>query len=126
MFAFPALHAHAEGMQFTVEVLGGFGQNQAGIQTRVPDAAEAQRNLLDEVVDRVAFHANRLVWVEVNALLRDSHDTETGTSQSRDSNQVVGPHSVTCREGGWPTYRINNKLHDATLNSLLSENNMTQ
>ena len=76
----PCLHAHAESLQLTVELLGGFGQNQARIQARVPDAAEAQRDLLDQVVDRVAFQAHRLVGVKVDALLRDGQDAKTGTS----------------------------------------------
>lgn len=99
------LHAHAEGVQLTVEVLGGFGQNQAGIQARVPDTAKAQWNLLDQVMDRVTLHAHRLVRIEVDALLRDGQDAKTGASQPRDGHQVVGPYSVTYREwcvqGGW-------------------------
>lgn len=94
----PCLHAHAEGVQLTVEVLGWFGQNQTGIQARVPDPAEAQWHLLDQVVDWVALHAHRLVWVKVDALLRHGQDTETGASQPRDGHQVMGPHSVTCTE----------------------------
>ena len=94
----PCLHAHAEGVQLAVEVLGGFGQDQAGIQAGVPDAAEAQGNLLDQVMDRVALHAHRLVRIEVDALLRDGQDAKTGTPQARDGHQVMGPHSVTYRE----------------------------
>lgn len=94
----PCLHAHAEGVQLAVEVLGGFRQNQAGIQDRVPDTAEAQRYLLDQIMDRVALHAHRLVWIEVDALLGDSQDTKTGASQPRDGHQVMGPYSVTYRE----------------------------
>lgn len=80
-----------------MEVLGGFGQNQAGIQAGVPDAAEAQRDLLDQVVHRVALHAHRLVWIEVDALLGNGQDAETGASQPRDGHQVMGPHSITYR-----------------------------
>lgn len=54
----PCLHAHAEGVQLTVEVLGGFGQNQARIQAGVPDTPQAQRHLLNQVVDWVTFHAH--------------------------------------------------------------------
>lgn len=78
-----------------MEVLRGFRQNQAGIQAGVPDAAEAQRDLLDQVVHWVALHAHRLVWIKVDALLRDSQDTETGASQPRDRHQVMGPDSIT-------------------------------
>lgn len=109
----PCLHAHAEGVQLAVEVLGGFRQNQAGIQTRVPDTAEAQWNLLDQVMDWVAFHEHRLVRIEVDALLRDGQDTKAGASQPRDGHQVMGPHSVTYRErndeGGWLMLRIKYK-----------------
>ncbi len=94
----PCLHASAEGVQLAVEVLGGFGQNQAGIHARVPATAKAPRNLLDQVLDRVALHAHRLVWVEVDALLGDGQDAKTGTPQSRDGHQVMGPHGVTYRE----------------------------
>lgn len=78
-----------------MEVLGGFGQKHAGIQARLPDTAEAQRNLLHQVVDWVALYAHRLVWIKVDALLRDGQDTEAGASQSGDGHQVMGPHSVT-------------------------------
>lgn len=74
---YPCLHAPAEGVQLVLEVLGRFTQNQAGIEARVPDAAEAQRNLLDQVLDRVALHTHRLVWVKVDALFGDSQDTKT-------------------------------------------------
>ena len=85
-------------MQLAVEVLGGFGQDQARIQARVPDTAEAQRDLLDQVMDRVAFHADWLVWVKVDALFRHGEDAKTGASQPRDGYQVVGPDGVTYRE----------------------------
>lgn len=91
----PCLHAHAEGVELAVEVLGGFRQHHGGIQARVPDTAEAQRHLLDQVVDWVTLHVHRLVRVEVDALLRHGQDTETGASQPRDGHQVMGPHSVT-------------------------------
>lgn len=78
-----------------MEVLGGLGQNQAGVQARVPDAAEAQGHLLDQVVDRVALHAHRLVRVEVDALLGDGQDAEAGAPQAGDGHQIVGPDSVT-------------------------------
>lgn len=85
-------------MQLAVEVLGRFGQNQAGIQARVPHTAEAQRNLLDQVMDRVTLHAHGLVRIEVDALLGDGQDAKTGASQPRDGHQVMGPYSVTYRE----------------------------
>lgn len=94
----PCLHAHAEGLQLTVEVLGRFWQNQAGVQAGVPDTAEAQWNLLDQVMHRVALHAHRLVRIKVDALLRDGQDTKTGASQPRDGHQIMGPYSVTYRE----------------------------
>lgn len=101
----PCLHAHAEGVQLAVEVLGGFGQNQAGIQAGVPDATQAQRHLLDQVVDRVALHAHGLVRVEVDALLGHGQDAEVGASQPGDGHQVVRPHGVTFTQrhsqGGW-------------------------
>ena len=99
----PCLHAHAEGVQLAVEVLGGFRQNQAGIQARVPDTTEAQWHLLDQVVNWVALHAHWLVWVEVDALLRDSQDTKTWATQPRDGHQVMWPYSVTYkgRDGHW-------------------------
>lgn len=81
-----------------MEVLGGFGQNQAGIQARVPDTAEAQWNLLYQVMYRVALHAHRLVWIKVDALLRDGQDAKTRASQPRDGHQVMGPYSVTYGE----------------------------
>lgn len=86
---YPCLHAHAEGVQLAVEVLGGLRQNQAGIQARVPHTAEAQRNLLDQVMDRVALHAHGLVRIKVDALLRNGQDAETGASQPRDGHQVM-------------------------------------
>lgn len=89
------LHAHAEGVQLAVEVLGGFGQIQAG---GVPPAAEAQRDLLHQVVERIALHAHVLVRVEVDALLGDGQDTKAGAPQSRDGHQVMGPNSVTYGE----------------------------
>lgn len=94
-FCHPGLHALAEGVQLVVEVLGGLGHNQTGIQARVPDATEAQWNLLDQIVDRVALHAHRLVGVKVDALLRHRQDAKIGTSKPRDGHQVMGPHSVT-------------------------------
>lgn len=98
-WVFPScLHAHAEGVQLAVEVLGRFRQNQVGIQAWVPDATQAQGNLLDQVVDRVALHVHRLVRVKVDALLGHSQDTETGASEPRDGHQVMGPHCVAWRE----------------------------
>lgn len=89
------LHARAEGLQLMVEVLGGFRQNQGGVQAGVPDAAETQWNLLHQVVHRVALHVHRLVRVEVDARLRDGQDAKAGASQPRDGHQVMGPYSVT-------------------------------
>lgn len=82
-------------MQLAVEVLGGLGQNQAGIQAGVPDAAEAQRNLLHQIVHRVALNAHRLVGIEVDALLGDGEGTEAGAPQPGDGHQIMGPNSVT-------------------------------
>lgn len=100
--AFPAglvrpapLHAGAEGAQLAVEVLGGFRQNHGGVQAGVPDAAEAQRNLLHQVVDRVTLHVEGLVRVEVHTLLRDGEDAQAGAAQAGDGHQVMGPHGVT-------------------------------
>lgn len=78
----PSLHAHAEGLQLTVEVLGGLRHNKTGIQAWVPDTAKAQRNLFDQVVDWIALHTHRLVGVKVDALLRYSQDTEAGAPQA--------------------------------------------
>lgn len=102
-FAAPCLHPHAEGLQLAVEVLGGLGQNPAGVQAGVPDTAEAQGDLLHQVVDRVSLHVQGLVRVEVDALLGDGQDAEAGAAESGDGHQVVGPHSVTCRQkrGSW-------------------------
>lgn len=94
----PCLNAHTEGIQLMMEMLGGFGQNHTGIQARVPDTAKAQRNLFDQVMYRVSLCVQGLIWVKVEALLRDGQDTKTGTSQSRDSHQVMGPDSVTYRQ----------------------------
>lgn len=94
----PCLHAHAEGVQLAVEVLGGLGQNQARVPAGVPGAAQAQRDLLDQVVERVALHADRLVRVKVDALLRHGQDAQAGASQPGDGHQVVGPDDVTYRQ----------------------------
>lgn len=92
------LHPHAEGVQLAVEVLGGLGQNSAGVQARVPDTTQTQRNLLHQVMDRVSLHVQGLVRIEVDALFRDGQDTKAGAAESRDRHQVMGPHSVTCRQ----------------------------
>ena len=94
--------------------MGGFGQNQAGIQARVPDTGEAQRNLLDQVMDRVAIHAHCLVRIKVDALLRDGQDAKVGATQPRDGHQIMGPNGVTYRErwiqgGGLILLRIKDK-----------------
>lgn len=85
-------------MQLAVEVLGGLRQNPAGVQARVPDTTQAQRNLLHQVMDRVSLHVQGLVRIEVDALFRDGEDTKAGAAESRDRHQVMGPHSVTCRQ----------------------------
>lgn len=93
----PCLHAHAEGLQLVVEVLGGFWQNQAGVQAGVPDTAEAQRDLFDQVEQRVTLHAHRLVRIEFDALFRDGQDAKARASQSWDGHQIMGPYGVTFR-----------------------------
>lgn len=80
-----------------VEVLGGFRQNQAGVQAGVPDPAEAQRDLFDQVEQRVALHAHGLVRIEFDALFRDGQDAKARASQSRDGHQIMGPYGVTFR-----------------------------
>lgn len=93
--AFPCLHAHAEGVQLMVEVLGGFWQNLVGVQAGVPDTAEAQRDLFDQVEQRVALHAHRLVRIIFHAFFGDGQDAEARASQSRDGHQIMGPYDVT-------------------------------
>lgn len=94
---FPCLHARAEGVQLMVEVLGGLWQNLVGVQAGVPDTAEAQRDLLDQVEQRVALHAHRLVRIILDALFGDGQDAEARASQSRDGHQIMGPYDVTFR-----------------------------
>lgn len=69
----------------------------------MPDAAQAQGDLLDQVEQRVALHAHRLVWIEFDALLGDGEVAKVGASQSRDGHQIMGPYDVTFR--GTQTFR---------------------
>ena len=60
----------------------------------MPDAAQAQGHLLDQVVNGVPLHVRPLVGVEVDALLGNGQDTQAGAPQPRDGHQVVGPDGV--------------------------------
>ncbi len=90
------LHARAETLHLTVEVLSGFVQDHAVVYGGMPDAAQAQGHLLDQVVDGVALDVHRLVRVKVDALFGHLQDFEIGPTQARDGHQVVRPHSVAC------------------------------
>ena len=90
----PKLHARAEGVHLPVEVLRGLRQHQVGVKAVVPDAAQAQGHLLDQVVNGVPLHVRPLVGVEVDALLGNGQDTQAGAPQPRDGHQVVGPDGV--------------------------------
>lgn len=59
--------------------------------------AEAQRDLFDQVEQRVALHAHRLVGIIFHALFGDGQDAEARASQSRDGHQIMGPYDVTFR-----------------------------
>lgn len=61
----------------------------------MPDTAEAQRDLFDQVEQRVALHAHRLVRIIFHALFGDGQDAEARASQSRYGHQIMGPYDVT-------------------------------
>lgn len=92
------LHACAEGLHLVVEMQGGFHQNQRRVQAGLPHTAETQRNLLHQVMQRVALDVHRQDRVEVDARLRDGQLAETGAPQPGNGHQVMGPYDVTYSE----------------------------
>lgn len=81
-----------------VEVQGGLHQDQRRVQAGLPHAAEAQRNLLDQVMQGVALDVHGQHGVEVDAGLGDGQLAEAGAPQAGDGHQVMGPYDVTCSE----------------------------
>lgn len=92
------LHARAEGLHLVVELQGGLCQNQPRVKAGLPHAAETQRDLLHQVMQRVALDVHGQEGVEVDARLRDGQFAETRASESGDGHQVMGPYDVTCME----------------------------
>lgn len=86
--------------------------------------AQAQRDLFDQVEQRVALHAHRLVGIIFNALFRDGQNAEARASQSRDGHQIMGPYDVTFRgtQRTDPLDRGSYSITDSNVR-LLSESN---
>lgn len=79
----------------------------------MPDTAEAQRDLFDQVEQRVALHAQGLVRIEFDALFGDGQDAKAGAAQSRDGHQIMGPYGVTFR-GTERTDPLDRRSHSTT------------
>lgn len=61
------LHARAKGLRLIVELQVGLYQNQRRVQAGLPHAAQAQRNLLYQVVQGVTLDVHGQEGVEVDA-----------------------------------------------------------
>lgn len=90
------LHARAETLHLAVEVLSGLVQDHAIVHGGMPDAAQAQGHLLDQIVDGISLDVHRLVRVKVDALFGHLQNFEVGPTQASNGHEVVGPHSVAC------------------------------